>query len=871
MTADDFISSNRGIAEKLHPDDVTRVMSSIVGVRDEASTAAFDFRYNRGDGYRWFHTQANTLSSKDGRTVFVCISEITQEKKAQEELLNVHRIYESALEEAKLLAWEYDVKTHRVTLAESAAHKKNYDKAGISSVIDNAPETLVRFIEDDYKEAFLEMYRQIDNGVPKASCEIWYRLQEKGELKCQHITCVTIFDEAGEPVSAYGIGQIITDQKLAEKKYEQAYKQLEEAHPLSIASFRLNLTENWCGDGRSKLDFVLKQQDAGTADGYFSEFAKIIADEDLRKKALEMFDRKQLLEVFSRGETMREMEYPVEYSDGSRHWRSGMIFMLQNPKTGDIEGVTYAIDIDDRKRNDLILSHLTGDRYDQIGLIHIWNNTYEFLSKREVDQYQAGNIIDYERSCDYVRTNMIAPEDLEHFNRCVNLNVIINNLNSDGNYSTSYRRIIDEKVSYVHIQYCWMEKTDGDILVFQTDITDTVNHEQEQIRKIKDALFEADKANEAKSAFLSSMSHDLRTPLNGVLAFTSFALRENDSAKKQEYLEKIQLSGRLLMDLVDDTLELSRIESGKMALEAEATDTASIGMEVITALRPSAGLKRINLIAVAADFPTEIIWVDKLKLQKIFLNLLSNAIKYTPEGGTIRCRVEIIDPPADGRNRRIIIEDNGIGMSEEFMTRMYEPFSQEKRHEANSISGTGLGLSIVKRYVDMLNGTIDVESRINEGTKFTVEIPVRKLSDVEITGSRERISDSALKGRRILLCEDNYMNREIAEIMLKDKGITMDHVENGKAGVEIFAGSAEYYYDAVLMDISMPVMDGLEATRLIRGLDRADARTVPIIAMTADAFEESAREALKSGMTEYITKPIDPDKLMDVLWRQIGK
>jgi signal transduction histidine kinase/ActR/RegA family two-component response regulator/PAS domain-containing protein len=823
-------------------------------------------------GYHWVNNQFRKAYVDDGiQYYYAAFAGLDEQKEAERSRDEARRMYEAAVEDAKLVVWEYDITGHRVIMAENEFTRYDYRKFGMPKVTENVPGSLVKYIDENYVDAFLDMYARIEAGEPQASCEVWYKLVPDTEPRCERITYNTVYDEAGRPVRAFGLGQNITKQKLAEKKYEQAYKQLEEAHPLSLASFRINLTANWCGEGRSKLDFVLRQQESGTVDGYFVEFSKVIADEDIRRQALKMFDRKRLIEAFARGETKCEMEYPIEYSDGSRHWRNAVLFMLQNPKTGDIEGVTYAIDIDDTKRNSFIIRHLTGDKYDQIGLIHVRNHTYEFFSQKEAEQYHSETVLSYEKSCSYVRNSMIAPEDLEHFDHSVDLEVIIDKLHKNGSYATAYRRTIGGEISYVHVQYYWLEKPDDDILVFQNNITDTVIHEQEQVRRIKEALLEADKANEAKSVFLSSMSHDLRTPLNGVIAFTEFALKEEDPEKKQQYLERIRLSGRLLLDLVDDTLELSKIESGKLVLEPTATDTASLGMEVVTALRPAAALKHIDLIAAAEDFPDETIWVDKIKLQKIFLNLLSNAIKYTPQGGTVRCRVEVIDPPAAGRNRRIIVEDTGIGMGAEFMEKMFEPFSQEKRPESKDVSGTGLGLSIVKRYVDIMNGTVSVQSSIGEGTKFIVEIPVRKLKDVENSSYDEARDVAGLRGRRVLLCEDNYMNREIAEIMLKDKGIAVDYAENGQIGVEKFISSEIGHYDVILMDITMPVMDGMEATRKIRELNRPDAATVPVIAMTADAFEESAREALKSGMDEYLTKPIDPDKLLAALLRQTGR
>ena len=360
------------------------------------------------------------------------------------------------------------------------------------------------------------------------------------------------------------------------------------------------------------------------------------------------------------------------------------------------------------------------------------------------------------------------------------------------------------------------------------------------------------------------MSHDLRTPLNGVLGFTAFALQESDPEKKQAYLEKIESSGRLLLDLINDTLDLSRIESGKAVPEPEAVMSDDLIPAVVTALRPSAELKGVKLVVDRTDYQNEPIWADKLKINKIALNLLSNSIKFTPSGGTVTVTLYCASACPAREGCGFIIEDTGIGMSAEFMKHMYEPFSQEKRSEAVQTPGTGLGLSIVRRYVDLLGGTISVESRLHEGTRWTVTLPVKKLGG-EPAEKPKAASENALQGKRVLLCEDNQMNAEIASMLLKNKGMLVEIAENGAIGLEKFSASGEGWYDAVLMDIRMPEMNGYEASGRIRTLERGDAASVPIIAMTADAFEESIREAKGAGMNDYITKPVEPQKLYSVL------
>jgi CheY-like chemotaxis protein len=320
-----------------------------------------------------------------------------------------------------------------------------------------------------------------------------------------------------------------------------------------------------------------------------------------------------------------------------------------------------------------------------------------------------------------------------------------------------------------------------------------------------------------------------------------------------------------MLDLVNDVLELSRIESGKSVANPEATTPEALIPAVVTALRPSAESKAITLDADFTHYPTAVIWCDKLKIQRIALNLLSNAIKYTLPGGKVSLRFE--EGTIGGKLKRLIfrVEDTGIGMSEEFMKRMYEPFSQERRSEAANVSGTGLGLAIVKRFVELLGGVIEVDSVVHQGTRFRVSLPISEVAEGQSQKAEKALDLASLKGKRLLLCEDNALNSEIATMILKEKGIRVELAEDGRLGLRSFQAKPAHYYDGILMDLRMPHLDGIEASKAIRSLDREDAEKIPIIAMTADVFEESIKAAQEAGMNAYITKPIIPEKLFETL------
>jgi len=377
-------------------------------------------------------------------------------------------------------------------------------------------------------------------------------------------------------------------------------------------------------------------------------------------------------------------------------------------------------------------------------------------------------------------------------------------------------------------------------------------------------LMAAEEANKARHAFFGMVSHDMRTPLNGIVGFTDLALKCDDPEKTKEYLEKIRTSGRVLTDLVSDTLVLSRLENDKYVLDNRPNDMAELLEEVLEPIRALAADKKVEFVDNIAQVCHKNIMVDRLNMQKIVLNLLSNAVKFTPEGGVVRfdcsgARAE------DGSGMCVIrVEDTGIGVAEDFIPHMFDAFAQEDAANAG-IAGSGMGLSIVKSIVDAMGGTIDVTSRKGKGTVFTVRLPVtttEQNGDKEITDAGEV---EKLRGMRALICEDNELNLEIEKAILENLGMEVCSTENGSLGVEIFEQKGNGYFNVVLLDMRMPVMDGTTAARKIRAMDGEYAATVPIIAVSADAYQENVEESLAAGMNAHVSKPLDGDEMTKLI------
>jgi two-component system sensor histidine kinase EvgS len=377
-------------------------------------------------------------------------------------------------------------------------------------------------------------------------------------------------------------------------------------------------------------------------------------------------------------------------------------------------------------------------------------------------------------------------------------------------------------------------------------------------------------ATSAKSEFLSNMSHDMRTPLNGIMGYTELAVKTDDPEKKADYLNKIRISGQFLLSLINDTLDISKIESGKFALHPEPVSSGELLESIVVPMRQMADEKGVDFIVDTSAYTKGYILADRLSSQKVILNLLSNAVKFTPPGGTVWLIIADIEPPEDGLNTRVTVKDTGIGMSSEYIPNMFEPFTQEHAPESRQTVGTGLGLSIVKKIVTLMGGRIDVESKKGSGTKFDVLLPLEHLASPPLSEDEPRYGSDALKGKRALLCEDNEMNREIAVNLLQSFGMTVDCAVDGREGVDVFSASPSGTYDVVLMDLRMPVLGGCAASAEIRSLPRADAGSVPIIAMSADAYDDDLRRCAEAGMNGHVSKPIDPKTLFSELAKHCG-
>jgi len=628
-----------------------------------------------------------------------------------------------------------------------------------------------------------------------------------------------------------------------------------------------------------------------------------------------------------------------------------------------------------------------------------------------IPEYKQGvrEILPYtEVMLQYVR-GRVCQEDQEELAKALSIDKIKESLDSNDEYIGSYHALIDGEIhnfqyTYVKIQSSSLQE-DFTVLAGFRNIDELVRKEQEQKKILAEALAEAQYANQAKTTFLNNMSHDIRTPMNAIIGFTALAASHIENRDLvQDYLNKIMTSGRHLLSLINDVLDMSRIESGKVKIEEKEACLPEILHDLKTIVQSDVGAKQLEFYIDTLDVRNETIICDKLRLNQVLLNILSNAMKYTEPGGMVSVRIIQTDNAPKGyASYQFKIKDTGIGMSKEFLKHLFEPFEREQSATVSGIQGTGLGLAITKNIIDMMNGTVTVESEVGKGTEFTVEFqfrisdsmkkagPIKELEDVralivdddintctsvskmlseigmrpdwtthgkeaivrtefameqntpyetyiidwlmpdmngievvrrirQIIGdtatviiltaydwadiekeakeagvtefcskpifpselrkllealyvesekSEEKVEEESLneifEGKKILLAEDNEINQEIAKAILEEAGFVLDIVNNGSEAVEMVKKVPGDTYDLILMDIQMPIMNGYAAARAIRALEDPVRAAIPIVAMTANAFEEDKQMAQEAGMNGHVAKPIDVPQLLETM------
>ena len=574
-------------------------------------------------------------------------------------------------------------------------------------------------------------------------------------------------------------------------------------------------------------------------------------------------------------------QYRVRHSDGSLIHVMGDMKLIENDGERYIQ--RFLLDITKQKNLEAqkelvhhsLIQALSSD-YMAVCSFQLDSDTVEVLQVSDdldaaLSDIFAGDIALDQTMNAYIDKRVDA-EDQEMVRSLLTPENIRRELSSHNRFDRIYRANVNDAVQYRQLSVTGVRAGEENfIVVGLRNIDQQIREELEQKTLLEEALGYANRANEAKSTFLSNMSHDIRTPMNAIVGFTELATRHiGDPERVEEYLSKIKTSGNHLLNLINDVLDMGRIEQGKLSLDEGPCDLNKVFAALEEILAPEVESKQLEF-DVSTELTHSEVLCDKVKLNQILMNLLSNSVKFTPAGGMVR--LSLTELPANDIESgcyRVIVSDTGIGMAPEFLEQIYDPFERERTQTISGIQGSGLGMAIVKNLVNMMGGTIQVESEVGVGTTFTV-IFTFKLVSARDAEAAERDERSALfqaeraQNYHILLVDDNMLNREIAVELLSDAGFAITTAIDGKDALEQVASSEPGTFDLVLMDIQMPIMNGYEAARAIRALPNKEVASVPILAVTADAFDEDRQRALEAGMNGHLPKPIEVDKLFGVL------
>lgn len=1000
----EFVADIDGmISNCMHPDDREMINALVDEQMAQREEYVVEYRMKKKDGsYIWVHDIGRKVMAEDGRAAITSVcSDITFQRHAQKEIAHIYNNIPGAVFRC-LFDEEFSVVDANDGLFEFLGYtREEFEAMGnkMSSVI--YPQDLE--VMTDVLREQLKQGNTIHNEN-RLICK-------GGEVKWISIKAQLLSEENGEQYF-YCVFVDITDEKRLQERVKDLYEK-ELANFAEMSSVggsiqgRINVTQG-------RVESYLTHSEIASdhiGDSYeetIEQMALSAVEEADGEKIRRALDRQAVLEDFSAGKTNYHFEFLQQYGDSKRFYGSTNFRSCLNPETNDVIGFFYTMDITEQKLKELLLHRISEMDYDIIIDVNIPRDTYWLVSINENETNTIPIRGNFQKEIHLLAEKFMESDFKKEYLHKLQYEYIEEQLAKQEAYTFSVE-MKDEHgaIQVKRFQVFYISKELGRVCIARTDVTDVVRKEQRQKEEIAAALVAAEQANAAKSDFLSRMSHEIRTPMNAIIGMSTIAARSiGDDEQVMDCISKIGISSRFLLSLINDILDMSRIESGKMLLKNEKIPTEEFLNGINSICYGQAAARGVEYECIVDPVLDDYYIGDAMKLQQVLINILSNAIKFTGDSGKVTLSVSLHKRTKNDAVIRFIVNDTGIGMSEEFIPHIFEPFSQESTGTTTLYGGTGLGLAISKNIVDMMDGRITVRSIKGLGSEFTVDVKLgiteeeklrhnqkkqnynfshlktlvvdddvsvcesavvtlaemgvkaewvdsgrkaiervrefwnrgayydmilidwkmpemdgietarriravvgpdvtiiimtaydwlsieseAKLAGVNLLMSKpmfksslisafskalgkkeeqvqqEKTSDYDFSGKRVLLVEDNMINTEVAVMLLESKGFTVDTAENGLRAMEVFSKSEPKYYDAILMDIRMPLMDGLSAATNIRHLSNADARTIPIIAMTANAFDDDIEKSKAAGMNAHLAKPIEPERMYQTLY-----
>ncbi|MDO4562136.1 MAG: PAS domain-containing protein [bacterium] len=870
------------IFQNIHPDDVPALKEKMAEsyeatIRQGSARrleCAYRLRNEATSEYRWIYHSGISVPQPDGsQTAYVCYTDISAQKTAEEKLKRQAEYLQRLYDTLPCGITQYSV-AGRDGRPYHYVNRRGREIYGVAEE-DEKKAAYTRVHPDD-RDKYTNMLENVMKKGAPTPYELRFIRRDGGIFWTSGIV-ERIRDADGSEIYQ-SVYNDITELKEAQLRAEAEYQLLSRRYEDELkdvsgdyaSMMRINITKD-------VVEELVHSYEGGGSFHSGMSFSDIVENmrpffvsEESRAKFLDKINYASLTREFERGNGRLVFEQPFLNREGSLLWMELKITVRKHPDSGDLVAFFCERDVTTRKQLADTFRMIVAQDYDSVARIDGKHNRYSLFISDVGGDRLACEGRDYRKDAACYAKRHIVPEDRKRALREMEYSNVAARLEGQDIFQVLFDTM-DASGARCRksVRYSYIDKDNRVLLMTRQDITDVVAVEKRAKDKIEEALKRAEQASLAKGEFLARMSHEMRTPMNAITGMTALlkdALGDPEAAG--DYIGKINSSSRFMLGLINDVLDMAKIESGEFTLYPSRYEYKEFAGAIDAMIRPLCQRKNVEFV-FDSKWPAVPVWVDKVRLDQIFLNLLSNAVKFTPPGG----KVEYVMSDFVVCGSRIccdyVIRDNGVGMSEEFQKHLFEPFMQE---DAAGGGGTGLGLAIVKSIVDKMGGRISIHSEKGKGTDVRLHLEL----DIAAEGkpaAEEAALDCAkiLKGRRVLLAEDHPLNTEIARKLLAKAGVAAVPAVNGALAVETFANSPEGHFDAVLMDIRMPVTDGLAASKKIRALPRADAKRVPIIAMTANAFDEDRRKSAEAGMNCHLAKPIEPELLYHTLAKWIGE
>ena len=894
-TVEELVAAIDGkVINTIHPDDREQVIKDIGSEYYEGLTHETTYRMPRKDG-SWFWTvdKGKVIQTEEGKLAIISAcydmtSFVERHKKLEEQnMLSQATInqmpggyHRCSLEEGHPFLY----------ISDRFLSILGWTREEIKTIFDNKFDNMLhpddRNLSADYTTRILDT---CGHGFTQDQI---YRLLGKDGY--HWVTDATTLVQSCNRTFFQGnitdITDFVKDKEKKEKELEDSNRILNERNRILSALSRDYTTVLLCdlkqdtfevvkGDIFAHDDHAEKQQPVRADNCYSKRIRYFFENILIKESAPEYLERllpDHLMNELKETDNIEFYHKTIPNGNGSRHFLARAIRLFNEEDHFKIILGFYSVDEIMKKEQEIELQReiIEGLGKEYFSVLAVDLDKDLVFSYRESEETEK-IFLDFSRKCGnrwskmvpfYAKT-MVADNTSGEFEKQLGLETL---RSQEEDFSMTYEFKSETGIQYYQVRVAYVKKKDGTrmAVVGTRDIDSLIKKERMQEEKLKKAYAAAENANKAKTEFLHNMSHDIRTPMNVILGYNQMMKSQLTEPKQLDYQKKIEQSGKLLLTIINNVLDMARIESGKMEVDENYEMVDEVVEEIISTFSSEAEERGIHLSSSVKVTHRNIL-CDGTKIREIYVNLVSNAIKYTPRGGNVAITVEELPCEKEGYIKvKTEIKDTGIGMSKEYLPTLFDPFSREHNTTTGKVGGTGLGMPIVKKIVDLMGGTIQVESELGKGSRVTVILQHKLADEAYYSGKRKAeavTSENRLKGKRILLAEDNDLNAEIAITLLQELGLEMERVCDGIECVSRIEQVSPDTYDLILMDIQMPNMDGYKATEKIRRLSDRRKSKIPIVAMTANAFEEDRKEAISHGMNAHIAKPIDSKKIEDTL------